>query len=159
MFTLNESDWEEKRYTFPKLRYYNMFKASFSTEDYVTCNLPKWNRSLLAQFRAGILPLEVEIGRYQNTDLADRICKLCNSGEVEDEVHLLCICPQYIQFRNDLFSAAEDVEPGFISMDVFDKLVFITTNLHNDLAEFLKQAIIKRRQILYPQLYPYYIYC
>ena len=72
---------------------------------------------------------------------------------MEDEVHLLCICPQYIQFRNDLFGAAEEVEPGFISMDVFDKLVFITANLHKDLAEFLKHAIIKRRQILYPYFF------
>ena len=46
-------------------------------------------RSYLAQFRSGILPLEIEIGRWQNKNVEDRICKLCDDYEVEDECHLI----------------------------------------------------------------------
>ena len=39
----------------PKLRTYKLFKHDFSTESYLYFNLPKWKRSILAQFRLGIL--------------------------------------------------------------------------------------------------------
>ena len=77
MSAINDADWESRRYRFPKLRYYNMYKSAFHVEDYVKCNIPKLQRSVLAQFRAGILPLEVEIGHYQNIELQHRICKIC----------------------------------------------------------------------------------
>ena len=57
-------NWETTRYNKPKLRYYNIYKMSCSLEKYVTCNLPRIHGSLLAQFRAGILPINVEIGRF-----------------------------------------------------------------------------------------------
>ena len=40
-------------------------------------------------FRFGILPLRIETGRFVNEALDNRLCRLCNSNAVEDEIHFL----------------------------------------------------------------------
>ncbi len=42
------------------------------------------HESYLAQYQCGILPLEIETGRWQNKPVEERICKVCESGEVEN---------------------------------------------------------------------------
>ena len=69
----------------PKLRFYALFKEHFYVEKYVCINLSSSERSVLAQLRLGILPLHIETGRFVNTKLEDRTCKICNSVNVEDE--------------------------------------------------------------------------
>ena len=49
-----------------KLRTYTIFKKDFHTEHYLKLNLAKWERSTLAQFRLGVLPLEIETGRFKS---------------------------------------------------------------------------------------------
>ena len=65
------------------------------TENYVEMNLKSIGRSYTAQLRLGILPLNIEIGRYRAIPLANRICKMCTSNVVEDEHHFLFICSAY----------------------------------------------------------------
>ena len=57
-------DWSEKTLTVPKLRTYITFKTSYTVDKYVLINLNRIERSILAQFRCGILPLRIETGRY-----------------------------------------------------------------------------------------------
>ena len=49
----------------PKLRLYKTFKTTFETEGYLYRHLKQRDRSLLAQFQTGVLPLRIETGRYQ----------------------------------------------------------------------------------------------
>ena len=64
----------------PKLRTYNSFKTSFGRENYVAMDMCKYLRSILAQFRCGILPLRIETGRYHGEPVEDRLCKLCSNN-------------------------------------------------------------------------------
>ncbi len=48
-------------------------------------------KSLMATFRIGILPLHIETGRFRDYKTDDRACFICNSGEVENEVHFMCV--------------------------------------------------------------------
>ena len=50
------------------------FKKSFNTEAYVKQTFSRSRRSFLAQLRLGILPLEIETGRY--TPIYDKHTKL-----------------------------------------------------------------------------------
>ena len=50
--------------------------------------MPRHHRSTLAKLRAGSLHLSVETGRWDNTPLHERTCKLCDSGAGEDELHV-----------------------------------------------------------------------
>jgi hypothetical protein len=76
---------------FPKLRTYRTFKTSFSTESYVERNLKRSERSVMAQFRSGILPLRIETGRFVGEPEYQRICKLSDSGQVENSLTFFCL--------------------------------------------------------------------
>ena len=136
--------WNESRYSKPKLRYYNMFKASFEQEDYFNMTISKRQRSLFSQFRAGILPLNVEIGRFRNIDLSDRVCTLCQSSEVEDEYHFLCTCQCYSDIRQPLFSLASEHFSDFAGLDCIEKFVFLIENMQYHVIKFLDKAYSRR---------------
>ena len=87
----------------PKLRTYALFKETLGTEDYIKLCSPRRKRSLLAQFRMGILPIALETGRFINLAIADRLCVLCNLQAVEDDLHFLCVCSLYNDIRRDMF--------------------------------------------------------
>ena len=57
--------WTEELQTLPKLRTYRTLKSYFETEKYVTMDIPKGHRSILAQFRCGVLPIRIETGQYR----------------------------------------------------------------------------------------------
>ena len=81
-----------------KLRTYAFFKHDLQVEPYILSQISRAKSSIYSQFRMGILPLEVEAGRYMRKELSQRTCKLCNL-EVDDEIHFLCFCPTLIQTR------------------------------------------------------------
>ena len=83
----------------------------------------------MAQFRAGILPLEIEVGRYRNVPLSERICRMCNSGQVEDDYHFLCVCERYNDDRRILYEKARIFESNFVRMVSFEQFVFLNIYL------------------------------
>ena len=137
-------DWDINRFKSDKLRYYNLYKYEKGNEDYLNLNISKYQRSILAQFRCGILPLAIEIGRYRNIPLCDRLCELCNEGSVEDEIHFLCDCTCYSKFRPILFSQAALLDPSFPEKDSIEKFVFLMSNCQKSVVHFLSSAISER---------------
>ncbi len=79
----------------PKLRTYIKFKNVFEVEQYVLSFKSRQRRSYLAQLRNGILPLQLEVGRWTNKAVEDRLCLICNNDTVEDEEHFLFHCNFY----------------------------------------------------------------
>ena len=124
-----------------------MYKYSKECEEYLSYNLKKYHRSLFAQFRSGILPLNIETGRFRGLDLCDRICPVCDV-EVEDEVHFLCKCPKYTEYRNVLFGKASAINPDFHTIDILDQFVFLMSNLQKDVIRFLVKAVETRKSIV-----------
>ena len=148
---LNEIDsdnWNTNRYK-DKLRYYNMYKCNREKEDYLSFNITRYQRSLMAQFRLGILPLEIEVGRYRQMPLSNRICHMCSVDAVEDEIHFLCECESYADYRSFLFSNAAETDPNFPSLDNIDKFVYLMSNHQKAVITFLTNAVYKRIHSLY----------
>ncbi len=77
----------------------------------------------MAQFRICILPLHIETGRFRDKRINERVCLLCNSGEVENELHFLCICTTYSNSRQNLYSIVYN--DNFLNMSNNEKLVFL----------------------------------
>jgi hypothetical protein len=75
-----------------RLDTYCIFKHDFIYEPYLDFIKEKKYRVALSQFRTSSHRLEIETGRYQNIDRKDRICKNCNTGQIENEYHFLFIC-------------------------------------------------------------------
>lgn len=65
LLKIQRDKWEVDVLRKPKLRFYRMFKSKVQLEDYVQSNLSPAERSYAAQFRFGILPLQVETGRFR----------------------------------------------------------------------------------------------
>ena len=151
--SLEEHEWNLSRFNSDKLRYYNMYKACYAPEEYVLSDISKRQRSLLAQFRAGILPLEVEVGRFRNIPLSERTCKLCNLNNVEDEYHLLLECPIYSELRSTLFLKANSKGMCKIEeLDFIDKFNYLNAECQVYLSSFLSSAIQIRNSHLYTSM-------
>ena len=97
------NQWKHTVENTPKLRTYKLFKESFKTEQYVNINMSKHERSMMAQFRCGILPLRIETGRYIGEAVDNRLCRMCAENCIEDEMHFLLSCSKYNHIRYGLF--------------------------------------------------------
>ena len=145
---IDVDNWDMNRYK-DKLRYYNMYKCTREKEDYLSFNITRYQRSLMAQFRLGILPLEIEVGRFRDIPLCNRICRMCNANVVEDEIHFLCECVSYAEHRSVLFANAIETNPNFASEDVIDKFVYLMSNHQKSVITFLTNAVYRRINSLY----------
>ena len=94
-------------------------------------------------------PLRIEVGRYFGEKEEERICRNCDSGEIENEEHCLTRCDAYIQPRTELYHIAQQRCHNFIDMSDIDKLGFI---LSNDSMTFISaktcQHILKHRLLM-----------
>ena len=149
LLTIEENEWKTSVDNKPKLRTYSKFKTEVGIENYVTKCTNKYKRSLIAQFRSGTFPLQIEIGRYRNIQLNERTCKICNSNEIEDEFHVICICNVYQSFRDILYSEIEQKHNNFQNYNTENKFIEIMKNHPNELSKFLSNAIELRTAKLY----------
>ena len=90
----------------------------------------------MSQLRTGILPLEIETGRYvpifdktlkknRNHTANERPCKECRLKTIENENHFLCVCPVYNSRCTILFEEVELKHLHFHTLSLFDKLIFV----------------------------------
>ena len=102
-------------------------KNDFHVEPYCLEILSRKHRGALAKFRSGTAPIKVETGRYQNLDLSERVCFHCTSC-IEDEEHVLMVCPVYDDLRLSLISEALLVNPAFEGYSDMQKLCFLLSD-------------------------------
>ena len=101
-YDIMQEEWSVNICFKPKLWNYVKFKQDIFVEPYVTSNINRYQRSLLAKLRMGILPLQIETGRYFRKPLEDRLCLLCDQNNIEDEYHFLCQCPAFRSEREKI---------------------------------------------------------
>jgi len=148
LMTMEINNWNITRHNKDKLRTYNLFKCDFECEEYVSKNFIRKNRALIAQFRSGTLPLQIEIGRFRNIPVENRTCYVC-IGKIEDEFHMLCECTLYNDLRSLLFGKISAEDQGFVNMDIFQKFIQICGNHQRHLGNFLVKAMDIRKNYLF----------
>ena len=67
-------------------------------------------RRYIAMCRGGVLPIEIEKGRWRNKPREQRICKQCVSGEVEDISHFILHCTCHRNLRETYLPPNESLE-------------------------------------------------
>lgn len=140
--------WSQNMLNMPKLRTYRIFKTDFKCEDYVRLNLTKYERSLLCQFRCGILPLRIETGRYIGEPVESRTCRFCDSSAIEDEKHFLLDCGLYSNIRNSVFSDIIS-DRDYTQLGNDDRLSHLLNIYPRKCAKFIVKAYICRRTVMY----------
>ena len=141
-----------------KLHYFKEAKSEFTISKYLEKIEGRKSRCLIGKLRLGVLDLEIEKGRRfkvdnlgnkTQIDRSERFCKLCQSGEVEDEVHFLFSCPTLDKTRKTYLEPLMNMCPELTSAPHQDKLMYLFFNedletdelyLANTLLSKLKEA-------------------
>ena len=63
-----------------------------------------------------ILPLKIEIDRFNNIAVELRLCEMCDLNSIEDETHFLLYCSLYSSLRFVLYEKASQCFPEFPEM-------------------------------------------
>jgi hypothetical protein len=132
-----------------KLRHYKRFKNEFGVEDYVSI-IHYNHRSAFAKFRCGVAPIRVETGRYEGLVRESRTCFHCKDV-VEDEMHVLLVCPLYDVIRHSLIHEALFVFSDFNSLSVeqqFD-ILFGSKYLCRFTARICSDILAFRKKLIY----------
>ena len=98
-------------------------KQSSKTENYLLLNLTGKERSLMAQFRCGILPLRIETGRFV-------------VESPEDEKHFLLNCPFYDDIINQLLHSI-DLSVAWNTLNDSERLNFLLNVQTRKTAKYL----------------------
>ena len=114
-------EWKKLANKKSKLKLYLNIKENFGVENHVKLNLSRNERSVLSQLRCSILPIQIELGRFNNLKIEERLCPICNSGSIETECHFLFDC---LKYQND--------------RDYFYRQIDINVNEYNNQTTFLK---------------------
>ena len=87
--------WKHQMANSSKLSLLCTFKKDYKMEKYLTIINNRNIRKVISQFRLSNHKLQIERRRYENISRDQRICKLCDSGEIEDEFHFTFKCQKF----------------------------------------------------------------
>ena len=77
-----------------RTQFYDKIKTQFSFENYL--EIPNFSqRQAIAKLRCSDHKLEIEKGRHNKVPKEERLCRVCDSGEIETEEHFLIKCKFY----------------------------------------------------------------
>ena len=146
LLKLSRQKWHLEAQRKPKLRTFLKIHNFDKIQLLAKSKITRYQRSLLAQLKFGILPLKIETERYQGTPLENRLCKLCNTNSVEDEMHFMFHCPGLSDTRSSFHTISEfnDIT------DNFDRLhkMLDSENL-SDVGKFVENMYMSRKNLMY----------
>ncbi len=106
-------------------------------------------RSYFAQLRCGILPLQIETGRWYGDKYEERICKLCNT-DVETEIHFIFQCAKFTPERIAFYHNVNILCENFLQVDDLQKLALCMTKpIVNTFSKYLVQIYEIRKSVLF----------
>ena len=125
-----------------RLRVYNtIVTPSHNPANFVKDRLNRQQRSLISKLRSGTLPIAIETGRYTNTPENLRLCRSCNSGSIENELHFIFQCDAYNVIREQYQLINSSVPANHI--DQFQS-IFSDYRRTKSLANYIKNALLLR---------------
>ena len=124
-----------------RMAVYNATKTTYgTTEPYVASRIiNRQQRSTLGRLRGGTLPLAIETGRYRQISQNDRICKSCDSQNIENEYHFIFDCARHKDLRDDLLDYDNNQSNDINVTDIFGDILRTKS-----LAEYIIRALKDR---------------
>ena len=90
---MENQEWRDHVNCYSTLKNYRNLKWVPSLEPYLDSDLPYKFIRIFTKLRGSLLSIELNVGRWNNVKYEDRLCKLNNLNEVENEFHVLFSCP------------------------------------------------------------------
>ena len=129
---------------------YNVVKDFTDIGVLVKSNLQRNHRSLVARFLCGILPLEIETGRYTRVKRELRHCKICCDNVLEDETHFLLVCPKLTKVRHEKIKSILKKSRDTLSMSNVEKIKWLLQKEQiKEFGEALAAMYQARQDLLY----------
>ena len=128
-------DWYAKLNQSSKGRTYSLFKENVDFESYLT-TLPKRFYIPLIKFRTANFKLPIETGRWENVNIEDRKCMLCDKNDLGDDFHYLLTCPYFEHDRTTLLKPYYYTRPNIIKYK--ELMTNKNTNEQINLSKFMK---------------------
>ena len=117
-----------------KLYLLNNCKNQNKRSNYLNLLASRNKRSLFSKLRLGTLALEVETNRKYNIPRAERYCKICNTGMVENEIHFIFNCPLLSNCREPFINSLSE-NKAFTQMSQESKIKYLFFNEHLSVRE------------------------
>ena len=141
-----KQEWHSKLHISSVLSLYKNVKQSLDYELYLD-SLPRKLRVYISRLRLCGLPLRIQTGRYVNpTPREERHCLYCNTSDIEDEFHFVCICSCYSDLRKRYLKKCYYIKPSVY------KFMQLLNSKNKDemikLAIYVKEAIAIRNSLL-----------
>ena len=125
-------------------------KQTYCTETYVLANMSRSNRSFIAQLQTGMLPLNIEVGRFQQQKVEEKICPHCKGDKVEDEVHFIFKCPLYSILRAAFIDFVKQVTDINNKCHAEQLSMFMDSiSLANKFGTFIRDCYFKRSNFIF----------
>ena len=149
IFENEKTEWVENVSDYSKLDLLSKIKTEFGTEKYLQLDLDRYDKSLLSQFRYGILPLEIETGRYKNLKREQRFCTICNCGAIEDQIHFAFYCSAYQEIRDEFIETCKDRVIGWHVLTDMGRVAILFTDQPRLFGKYIKKIFMHRKGILF----------
>ena len=137
-------EWSLNINSMSKLDCYCKYKTEFCFEKYLDVILNDKLRQHLTCLRLCSHSLDIELGRYNNIERSNRLCKLCNQNAVESEYHFVMCCSRYSSIRSKYL--------GQCSWPTLQKFNALMSNKSKkymfNLAKYIKEALCLRQNTL-----------
>lgn len=125
-----------------KLTLYRRYKKECRTEQYLDTISENKYKISLSRFRLSSHNLLIETGRYNGLPRDERLCNFCNMRKIEDEYHLLLVCPYYMELRRKYF---KNYFCNWPTLNKFDQLMSTSSKKSlKNLSKFIYFAFKKR---------------
>ena len=92
-------NWNSDVHDNEKFLYYKEYKINLEFEPYLKIEEIREHLKYFAKIRCISHKLEIEKGRHNHVPRSERLCMNCNLGVIEDEYHVILICPKYSDLR------------------------------------------------------------
>ena len=79
----------------------------------------------MAKLRGGTAELRIETGRWRGLERQERICKCCESGEVEDVEHLVIRCAHVKEENGKLMELMDERVEGWQGMEENERVAVV----------------------------------
>ena len=103
----------------------------------------------MAQLRTGILPLNLEVGRFKNILEDERLCALCELNNIENESHFILYCLLFDELRTLIFTEMSVKNPEMFWCSDDDRMDWLFNFNVFKFAKYVSGAWKKRQGGLY----------
>ena len=112
------------------------------------------NRRAMSLLRLSSHRLRIERGRWLKIIKDNKLCAVCHV--LEEEFHVICICPRYTDIRNSVIKPYYIMRPGMTKLSH----LLNTENVKemSDLALFIKSLLVIYNAYLFNYMYINYVF-